>query len=77
MKKTKKIDVKKVAKENLQAKMLEWFASIGYDAEDGTEYGFTTGTSVVHLPDTDIQIKLVTPAAKVGTRYAKESVDED
>lgn len=68
-KKTKKIDVKKVAKVDLSKALLEFLREAGYEVEDGMSRGFTEGSLVVATEATDVQVKLITPKAGV-TRYA-------
>lgn len=43
--KTKKIDVKKVAKVDLSKALLEFLRDAGYEVEDGVSRGFTRGFS--------------------------------
>ncbi len=72
---TKKVDVKKLAKIDTLQQITDLFQGQGLDVENGTLFGFTDTTMVLHLEHTDVQIKLITPSAKNGTRY--EAVEEE
>lgn len=74
MAKEKKVDIKKVAKENLSAKLLAFLAAEGFIATNDTvDYGFTNGTILVSDTDTDIQIKLITPKAGINRYEVKDA----
>lgn len=63
-KKEKKIDLKKVAKQELSARIAEFLKAEGYTVEtEATRYGFTEGTLVISKPETDVQVKFITPKA--------------
>ena len=72
----KKVDVKKVAKMEVSAKIVEFLESVGIEVEEGTDFGFTVGTLVAHLEKCDVQIKLITPKAGID-RYEKLSDEEE
>jgi len=76
MAKVKKIDVKKVAKEALSTAIAEFLVDAGYEVKtDTADYGFSGATLIVTVPDTDIQIKFVTP--KAGVERYEVKVDEE
>lgn len=64
----KKVDVKKVAKSEVSAKVREIFEGQGIEVLDGVEYGMTQGTIILRMEKTDIQVKLITPKAGID-RY--------
>jgi len=68
-KKEKRIDVKKVQKGVTVSLIQEMFASMNIEISLGTDYGMTDSTLIVHYDDCDIQVKVVAPSAKNGTRY--------
>lgn len=75
MAKEKKIDVKKVAKESLSKEIVNFLVDAGYAVQtDVADYGFSGGTILVTVPDTDIQIKFVTP--KAGLTNYEVKVEE-
>lgn len=62
--KGKKVDVKKVAKQELSNLLKEFLIEKGIEVSDNAEdFAFTQGTLVVHMEDTDVQVKLITPKA--------------
>ena len=68
-KKEKKIDVKKVAKVNVSNEIAEFLREKGYDVNvEAASFGFTEGTILVSVPETDIQVKFITPKAGI-TKY--------
>ncbi len=71
----KKVDPKKLAKVETVSNLVEFFEGQGLDVSNGVDFGFTDTTIVLHLEQTDVQIKLITPSAKNGTRY--EKIDEE
>ncbi len=74
--KKKKVNPKELAKQKIMAIIRESLEQVGIDYEDGTEYGMTKGTIVVHVDDYDVQIKPITP--KVGlNRYQKVEYEEE
>lgn len=72
----KKVDAKKVTKLEVSSKVAEMFATLGFEIEDGTDFGFTEGTLVLHGEKCDVQIKLITPKAGVD-RYEKLVEEEE
>lgn len=69
-KKTKKIDVKKLAKIDTMNQIRAMFESQDIQVSNSESFDNMTDTTlVIHLHDVDVQIKLVTPSAKVGNRY--------
>lgn len=78
MAKARKVNPKDVAKMEVMGAISAFLEEQGYDVtEDGRgEYGFTMGTIVVHHDICDIQLKPITPSAKVGDKYPLV-VDED
>ena len=84
MAKTKKVDVKAIAKEQVKASLLELFGD--YDIVDCKETpieGFTKDTLIIRNTKVDgveggidVQIKLITPSAKTGNHYNIEEEDE-
>jgi hypothetical protein len=75
MAKVKKVDPKKVAKNEVSAAIVAALVAAGYAVDTNHEdYGFTEGTVVVSLANVDVQIKLIAPKAGVD-RYAK--VDDE
>ena len=62
--KGKKVDVKKLAKQELSNLIKEFLIEKGIEVSSNAEdYGFTQGTLVVHMEKTDVQVKLITPKA--------------
>ena len=62
--KSKKVDVKKLAKQELSNLIKEFLIEKGIEVSSNAEdYGFTRGTLVVHMENTDVQVKLITPKA--------------
>ena len=74
-KKSKKVDVKKVAKLALPKELANILKAEDKVVLDGENFGFTEGTLVVRLGETDIQVKFITP--KAGVIHYEELVDED
>lgn len=64
----KKIDPKTVAKTDLMKIVIESLEQVGMEILDGKEFGMTSGTIVVRLGDTDVQLKPITPKTGI-TRY--------
>lgn len=73
-KSVKKVDVKKVAKMALSKELAEILKSEGKEILNGEDFGFTEGTLVVRLANTDIQIKLIAP--KAGITHYEELKEE-
>lgn len=62
--KSKKVDVKKLAKQELSDLFKEFLMEKGIEVSSNAEdFGFTQGTLVVHMEKTDVQVKLITPKA--------------
>lgn len=62
--KGKKVDVKRVAKQELSKLFQEFLMEKGIEVSDNAEdFAFTQGTLVVHMEKTDVQVKLITPKA--------------
>ena len=76
IKKRKKVNPKDIAKEKVMATIRESLEQVGIEYEDGTEYGMTKGTIVVHVDDYDVQIKPITPKAGLN-RYQKVEYEEE
>ena len=72
-KKEKKVDVKAVAKASLMKTIKESLEQLEIQVLDGDKFGFTSGTLVIRMGETDIQLKPIVPKAGV-TRY--EEVEE-
>ena len=66
----KKVDVKKVSKLEVSAKVKELFEGLGIEVGEGSEFGFTEGTLVLKLEKCDIQVKLIAPKSGIE-RYEK------
>lgn len=78
MAKVKKIDIKKEAKLKTLKQIQALFESQGITVLGHENFsGMTDTTMVVQLEDVDVQVKLITPSNKVGTRYIVEEVEED
>ena len=66
-KKEKKVDLKKEAKKGLSALIAETLIEAGYSVNaNADEFGFTEGTLVIECPDTDVQVKFITPKAGIN-----------
>ena len=76
IKKRKKVNPKDLAKEKVMAIIRESLEQVGIEYEDGTEYGMTKGTIIVHVDDYDVQIKPITPKAGLN-RYQKVEYEEE
>ena len=62
--KGKKVDVKRVAKQELSDLFEEFLKEKGIKVSSNAEdFAFTQGTLVVHMENTDVQVKLITPKA--------------
>lgn len=73
----KKVDVKKVAKMEVSAKIAEMFKELDMIVLDGKDFGFTEGTLVFKGEKCDVQIKLITPKAGVERYDLLEEEDEE
>ena len=71
--KGKKVDVKRVAKQELSDLFEEFLVEKGIKvSSNADDFAFTQGTLVVHMEDTDVQVKLITP--KAGLKRYQEVV---
>ena len=71
--KGKKVDVKRVAKQELSNLFEEFLIEKGIKvSSNADDFAFTQGTLVVHMEDTDVQVKLITP--KAGLKRYQEVV---
>lgn len=78
VKRTKKVDVKRLAKATLSQELAAFLTEKGYDVHENHEdFGFTGGTLVVGMKDTDVQLKLITPKAGLERYQQVVYVDED
>lgn len=84
MAKTKRVDVKAIAKEQVKASLLELFSDCDIvDCKKTPIEGFTKDTIIIRNTEVDgvdggidVQIKLITPSAKTGNHYNIEEEDE-
>lgn len=85
--KGKKVDVKRVAKQELSDLFKEFLVEKGIKVSSNAEdFAFTQGTLVVHMENTDVQVKLITPKAGLERyqevvyvteeEYEQELIDE-
>ena len=76
--KTRKIDVKKAAKIDISEMFVEFLEAKGIEVDTNyADYAFTQGTVVVHMDNTDVQVKFITPKHGI-TRYPQVVyVDEE
>lgn len=74
MKKTKKVNPKDTQKKVVKDLLKDVLANVG-SIEEGSEYGFTKDTLVVHAETCDIQVKLIAPKTGV-LRYEREEDEE-
>ena len=76
--KGKKVDVKRVAKQELSNLFKEFLIEKGIEVSDNAEdFAFTQGTLVVHMEKTDVQVKLITPKAGLDRYQQVVYVTED
>ena len=76
--KSKKVDVKKVAKQELSDLFKEFLIEKGIEVSSNAEdFAFTQGTLVVHMEKTDVQVKLITPKAGLERYQQVEYVTEE
>ena len=68
VKRTKKVNEKDVAKEQVMEVIQKALVEAGYDFKDGVEYGMTRGTIIVVHDKADVQIKPISPKAGID-RY--------
>ena len=76
IKKTKKVNEKDIAKDEIMAIIQKALEENGISFKDGVDYGMTKGTIIVEHEKADVQIKPITP--KVGlTRYQEVAIVEE
>jgi len=68
VKRTKKVNEKDIAKEEIMAIIHKALEENGISFKDGVDYGMTRGTIIVEHEKADVQIKPITPKAGL-TRY--------
>ena len=68
IKRTKKVNEKDIAKEEIMAIIHKALKDNGISFKDGVDYGMTKGTIIVEHEKADVQIKPITPKAGL-TRY--------
>ena len=68
IKRTKKVNEKDIAKEEIMAIICKALEENGINYKDGVDYGMTRGTIIVEHDKADVQIKPITPKAGL-TRY--------
>lgn len=68
IKRTKKVNDKDIAKEEIMAIIHKALEDNGISFKDGVNYGMTKGTIIVEHEKADVQIKPITPKAGL-TRY--------
>lgn len=70
----KKVNVSAMRKEVVSADIVKFYTDLGLKVSDGADFGFT-GSVIVHFPDTDVQIKLITPKHALKGRYIPEPAE--
>ena len=68
IKRTKKVNEKDIAKDEIMAIIHKALEENGISFKDGVDYGMTRGTIIVEHEKADVQIKPITPKAGI-TRY--------
>ena len=63
IKRTKKVNEKDIAKEEIMAIIHKALEDNGISFKDGVDYGMTKGTIIVEHEKADVQIKPITPKA--------------
>ena len=76
IKRTKKVNEKDIAKEEIMAIIHKALKDNGISFKDGVDYGMTRGTIIVEHEKADVQIKPITPKAGL-TRYQEVVYVED
>ena len=76
IKRTKKVNEKDIAKEEIMAIIHKALKDNGISFKDGVDYGMTNGTIIVEHEKTDVQIKPITPKAGL-TRYQEVVYTEE
>jgi hypothetical protein len=76
VKRTKKVNEKDIAKEEIMAIICKALEENGINYKDGVDYGMTRGTIIVEHEKSDVQIKPITPKAGL-TRYQEVVIVEE
>lgn len=76
IKRTKKVNVKDIAKDEIMAIIHKALEENGIDFKDGVEYGMTKGTIIASHKSADVQIKPISPKAGLE-RYQEVVFVED
>ena len=76
IKKTKKVNEKDIAKDEIMAIIQKALEENGISFKDGVDYGMTKGTIIVEHEKADVQIKPITPKAGL-TRYQEVAIVEE
>jgi hypothetical protein len=76
VKKTKKVNEKDIAKNEVMAIIQKALEENGIDFKDGVDYGMTKGTIIVEHEKADVQIKPISPKAGLE-RYQEIVYVED
>ena len=63
IKRTKKVNVKDIAKNEIMAIIQKALEENGIEFKDGVDYGMTNGTIIVTHEKADVQIKPISPKA--------------
>ena len=63
VKRTKKVNEKDIAKNEVMAIIQKALEENGIDFKDGVDYGMTKGTIIVEHEKADVQIKPISPKA--------------
>lgn len=63
IKRTKKVNTKDIAKNEVMAIIQKALEDNGIEYKDGVEYGMTKGTIIVEHEKADVQIKPISPKA--------------
>ena len=77
-KRTTKVNTKALAKEKLNAALVEALQNAGFEVTSGDEYGFKAYSVVVRVDQHDVRVDLTTPKAHEDTYdYVLEELEED
>lgn len=76
IKRTKKVNEKDIAKNEIMIIIQKALEENGIDFKDGVEYGMTKGTIIVEHEKADVQIKPISPKAGLE-RYQEIVYVED
>ena len=76
IKRTRKVNEKDIAKNEIMAIIHKALEENGISFKDGVEYGMTKGTIIVEHEKADVQIKPISPKAGI-TRYQEVVFVED